>query len=82
MEVRVLRKEKLKTALGDVNTIVIRPMVKSEGVFEGKGEVNIWLTDDNRRIPVRAQTRVIVGSVTADLVGGSYGPASRLPVSP
>lgn len=77
VEVRALRKERVKTVLGELDTIVIRPMVKSEGVFEGKGAVHIWLTDDHRRIPVRAQTRVTVGSVTANLVGGSYAPARR-----
>ncbi|GLI37331.1 DUF3108 domain-containing protein [Geobacter hydrogenophilus] len=66
--VRVLRKERIKTVLGEVDTIVIQPMVASEGVFEGKGTVHIWLTDDERRIPVRARTKVTVGSVTATLV--------------
>jgi len=66
--VRVLRKERIKTVLGEVNTIVIQPLVASEGVFEGKGTVHIWLTDDERRIPVRARTKVTVGSVTATLV--------------
>jgi hypothetical protein len=70
IEVRVLRKERLKTVLGEVDTIVISPMVKPEGVFEGKGSVTIWLTDDARRIPVRAQTKVTVGSVVATLTGG------------
>lgn len=72
IEVQVLRKEKLKTVLGKVNTIVIKPMVKSKGVFEGKGSVQIWLTDDERRIPVKAQTKVTVGSVIATLTGGTY----------
>lgn len=72
VEVRVLKKERIKTILGKIDTIVIRPMVKSKGVFEGKGSVQIWLTDDERRIPVKAQTKVTVGSVTADLVGGDY----------
>lgn len=68
VEVRVLRKERIKTVLGEVDTIVIQPMVASEGVFEGKGTVHIWLTADERRIPVRARTKVAVGSVTANLV--------------
>ena len=72
VEVRVLKKETIKTVLGKVATIVIRPMVKSKGVFEGKGSVQIWLTDDERRIPVRAQTKVTVGSVTANLISGDY----------
>lgn len=66
--VRVLRKERIKTVFGELDTIVIQPMVASEGVFEGKGTVHIWLTDDERRIPVRARTKVSVGSVTATLV--------------
>ncbi len=72
IEVRVLRRERLKTVLGELDTIVIRPMVRSEGVFEGKGVVTIWLTDDARRIPVRAQTKVKVGSVVATLSGGEW----------
>ena len=77
LEVKVLRRETLDTVFGSVRTIVIRPLVRSEGVFEGKGEVTIWLTDDSRRIPVRVQTKVIVGSVTANLVEMQQGGSSR-----
>jgi hypothetical protein len=72
IEVRVLRKERIKVPAGRFDTIVIEPMVKSEGVFEGKRGAYIWLTDDDRRIPVKAQTLVRVGSVTAVLTGGVY----------
>ncbi|WP_298434722.1 DUF3108 domain-containing protein [Geobacter sp.] len=72
IEVRVLRRERIRTLLGDVDTIVVQPLVASEGVFEGKGTVQIWLTDDERRIPVLARTKVMVGSVTATLVGGTF----------
>lgn len=70
--IQVLRKERIWTIFGNVDTIVIRPLVKPVGVFEGKGSVHIWLTDDARRIPVKAQTKVRVGSVTATLVGISH----------
>jgi hypothetical protein len=72
IEIRVLRKERIKVPAGEFDTIVIEPMVKSEGVFEGKRGAYIWLTDDSRRIPVKAQTKVTVGSVTAVLTGGNY----------
>ena len=68
VEVLVLDKEKLKTILGNIETIHIRPLVKSEGIFERKGAVDIWLTDDERRIPVRMKTKVTIGSVTATLI--------------
>ena len=67
VEVRVLGRETLKTVLGRVGTLVIQPQVFAEGVFEGKRGVTIWLTDDERRLPVKVMTGVAVGSVTAIL---------------
>ena len=72
IEVRVLQRERITVPAGDFNTIKIEPMVKPVGVFEGKRGAYIWLTDDERRIPVKAQTKVTVGSVTAVLTGGNY----------
>ena len=72
VEVQVLKKEKLDTILGEVNTILIKPLIKSEGIFERKGEIFIWLTDDARRIPVKMKTKVKIGSITATLVGGKF----------
>ena len=72
VEVQVLRREKISTILGEVETIVIKPLMKSEGIFNRKGEVLIWLTDDRKRIPVKMQTKVAVGSITATLVSGTY----------
>ncbi len=72
IEVKVLKRERITVPAGEFNTILVRPMVKSEGVFEGKGGALIWLTDDSRRIPVKAETKVRVGSVTAVLTGGTY----------
>lgn len=68
VEVKVLRKETIKTDLGVFNTIVIKPLLKSEGIFNRKGDVTIWLTDDERRLPVMLKTKVVVGSVKATLV--------------
>jgi hypothetical protein len=72
IEVQVLKKERIKTVLGEVNTILINPLLKNEGIFERKGAIFIWLTDDERRIPVKMKTKVAIGSITATLVGGNY----------
>lgn len=72
VEVQVVRKEKITLATGTVNTIVVKPLMKSEGIFSRKGELLIWLTDDGKRIPVKMQTKVAIGSVTATLVHGLY----------
>ena len=72
IEVKVLKRERIRVPAGEFDTIQVQPLVKPEGVFEGKGGALIWLTDDARRIPVKAQTKVRVGSVTAVLTGGSF----------
>jgi hypothetical protein len=72
VEVQVLRKERIKTGLGEFDTVVIKPLMKSEGIFNRKGDMLIWLTDDKRHIPVMMKTKIVVGSVVATLVDGRY----------
>ena len=76
-EVKVLRREELVTPMGRFKTIVIHPLLKSEGIFARTGDIFIWLTDDDRRIPVQMKSKVIVGSITATLTGGSYWPERK-----
>jgi hypothetical protein len=72
VEVRVLGHERIRTSLGVFDTIVIKPLFKSEGIFNRRGDVYIWFTDDRRRIPVKMQTKVRLGHITATLAGGNY----------
>jgi hypothetical protein len=76
-EVQVLRREEIETPLGRFKTVVIKPILKSEGIFARTGDMYIWLTDDERRIPVLMKSKVKIGSITATLVGGSYWPKKK-----
>jgi hypothetical protein len=73
-EVQVLRREQITTPLGTFNTIVIKPLLKSAGIFARTGDIHIWLSDDERRIPLLMKSKVRIGSITVTLVGGSYWP--------
>jgi hypothetical protein len=67
-EVSVLRKEKIKVyGKGEVDTIVVKPDLKSEGLFHRKGNILIWLMDDESKMPVRVETKVPIGKVVAEL---------------
>ena len=48
------------------------PVLQTEGIFSKTGDLTIWLTDDERRIPLKMQSKISIGSITAALVGGSY----------
>jgi len=50
--VQVVKKEEIETGFGTFKTILIRPVLQSEGIFSRKGDILIWLTDDAKRLPV------------------------------
>jgi hypothetical protein len=72
VEVQVLRKERVKIPAGEFDTIIIKPLLQSEGIFMKKGEIHIWLTDDEKRIPIMVKSKVKIGSFIAKLVEGAY----------
>ena len=71
-EVQILRKEKVRVPAGEFNTILIKPLLQSEGIFIKAGDIFIWATDDDRKIPVKIKSKVSVGYFTALLVEGDY----------
>ena len=67
LEVKVLRKESIKVQAGTFDCVVIRPILRSAGIFQQKGELTVWLTDDKTHTPVLMKSKVIVGSFVAEL---------------
>jgi hypothetical protein len=63
-------------------TLVVEPKVpKGSGLFAQEGDLKVWVTDDARKIPVRARTKVAVGSVSADLESYRAGTEVAAPVT-
>ncbi len=73
VEVKILRRENLDTVSRTVKTIVVQPALTTEGLFRHKGKILIWLTDNARHVPLKIQTQVMVGSVTAVLIKETTG---------
>lgn len=67
MEVRVLKKERIEVPAGKFDCILVEPVLKSEGVFQSKGSIYVWLSDDERRIPVLVKSKVPIGSISVSL---------------
>ena len=74
--VRVLGRQELEVTAGTFKTIVVEPLVKEGGLFKSEGRIVIWLTDDDLKIPVRVNTKVVIGSIDTELSGysGLCGP--------
>jgi hypothetical protein len=65
--VNVLRRERVSTLAGDFDCILVQPHLMYDGLFQQKGEVYVWISDDARRIPVKIQTKIAIGSINITL---------------
>lgn len=70
VEVRVEKLETLEGVWGRVETAQVVVIMPFKGIFINKGNIRVWFTTDERRIPVRMKAKVIIGAIVADLVDG------------
>jgi hypothetical protein len=78
LAVKLLGRQELEVEAGTFRTLVVEPMVKEGGLFKAEGRIVIWLTDDERKIPIRVNTKVLIGSIDTELkeYSGQAGPVS------
>jgi hypothetical protein len=67
LDVRYLGRETIDVPAGRFNCIIVEPLVQEGGLFKNEGTITIWLSDDELKIPVRVKTKVVIGSIDADL---------------
>lgn len=77
VEVRVEEIEKVETPWGKVDAARVLVIMPFQGIFLNQGNIRVWFTADDQRIPVRMKAKVVIGSIVADLVNGfpATGPA-------
>jgi len=63
--VKVLRKETINTVLGKKECLVLEPGLDGEAIFKQTGEIHIWVTNDDYKIPVLMQSKIVFGNFKA-----------------
>jgi len=59
--------EKVTSPMGTFNCLKFNPTIMPGRIFKKNSKLYLWITDDDNRIPVKAQVEVILGSVTMEL---------------
>lgn len=66
--VKVLKRETLEIPSGRYRTVLVEPFLRQEGLFIQKSKrLQVWLSDDERHMPVLMRVEVPFGSITAYL---------------
>ncbi|MFO7809772.1 MAG: DUF3108 domain-containing protein [Candidatus Delongbacteria bacterium] len=67
IKVIVHKIEKIKVEAGRFRCFVVEPVMADGGVFKKDGKVKVWLTADKKKMPVKMETKVYIGSIVAEL---------------
>jgi len=69
--------EMIRTDRGQFDTVMIEPVLRKEGKLEHQGNIRVWMTRDERHVPVRlyakfkkVRTWTLVGELLPDGQGG------------
>jgi hypothetical protein len=65
--IKVLGKERVTVDAGTFDCLVVEPFLRAPGLFEQKGRVTVWVTDDRYKIPVLVKSKIVIGAVAAVL---------------
>jgi hypothetical protein len=67
LRVTVLRRERIETPAGVFDCLVVEPTLRSGAFFKNEGKLTIWLTEDDRRMPVLMRSKLPIGSISVEL---------------
>jgi hypothetical protein len=67
LDVRYVGKERISVSAGTFDCVIVEPIIKEGGLFKTEGSILIWLSNDELRIPVKVKTKIIIGSIDAEL---------------
>lgn len=71
--IEVLRRERIRVPGGRYETIVLRPTVNTGDLFKAGSDAEVYVTDDDRRLPVRMRVKAPMGTLNLYLTDFDLG---------
>jgi hypothetical protein len=70
-KVKFFGRETIKTSFGRIKCLKLKPLLAKGNVFKEDYPMTLWVSDDSNKIPILAESAVIVGSVRMELISYS-----------
>ena len=73
-------KETIKVSGNKYRSLKFHPVIQEGRIFEKEEDLNVWVTDDENKIPLLAQAKVMIGSIKMELTDykGLANPISKV----
>ena len=62
-------KENIKTRYGKFRAIKFKPLLIKGSIFQGGENMNVWVSDDENHLLLRAESPISVGTIKVDMMG-------------
>lgn len=67
IQIKVLGHETIDTRVGRFRCIKVQPVMAQGGLFKNEGRIWVWFTDDDKRIPVKMESKLAFGAITVEI---------------
>ena len=61
-------KEEIKSKIGSFNCYIVKPFHQGKSLLKNEGDMKIWISDSEKRLPIKIQIKMKFGSMKLDLI--------------
>ena len=81
LKIKFAGREEKKTKTGRYNCLIFNPIVQKGRIFKKEEDLQVWITDDENKIPVLVKANILVGSIKMELTDhkGVANPLNLVP---
>ena len=77
VKLTVLRKERIQVPAGEFNAVVVRPGIKSKGIFSENSNAELWFSDDSLHLMLKMRSGLPFGTLQLELKDINRGGAKE-----
>jgi len=67
IEISVVRRERIKVPAGEFDAFVLKPVIKSNGLFSVKSDAEVWVANDAAHTILKLRSRLPLGTLYLEL---------------
>jgi len=67
LAIKFLGYQRIDVEAGTFDCVIVEPLIREGGLFKSDGRIIIWLSNDDRKLPIKVSTKVAIGSIDAEL---------------
>lgn len=66
-KVRFMGREEINTKIGKRQAVVLEPIMPENDLFAGEYPVQVWVSDDKQKIPLKVRANMLIGAIEIDI---------------